>query len=175
LNYQTRGFEYLQMVQLLALEPSMVDVMRNLRDSSIICQWIGKNIDFVNSDLKTYLQLCHDCFHPQERRYIQIFAAPLALSLGIYGLCNILTTPITILIDVGRVPPNYWLSLVVHEYAHAHLSNFGHEKEFAKILRHLCLGLGLDSPPNNSTEKDLRSLPYCSSTADPLVFWRGGY
>ncbi|RCJ14564.1 hypothetical protein A6S26_10635 [Nostoc sp. ATCC 43529] len=170
----TRGRDYLHLVQEFALEPGMVDVFDNLRDRIAICTWIGKNINSVNATINTYLEACHQCFHPQERRHIQIFAVPIAQSFGIDGLCNILTNPITILVDVGRVAPKDWFGIVVHEYAHAHLGDYGHNQQFAKILSHLCLGLGLEPPLwEAGMEATLRSWPYCQSTIDPLEFWIG--
>jgi hypothetical protein len=145
------------------------------RSHILVCNWIGENIDAVNIQLNAYLQACHECFHLQERREIRVFAVPLAQSLGIDGLCNILIVPTTILIDVGRVAPTDWLSLVVHEYAHAHLGSSGHNYQFANILCHLCLGLGLEPPTWEATtmESSLRSWPYCKSTINPLAFWIG--
>ncbi len=169
-----RGLEYLHWVQKFALEPRMVDVMDNVRDRIPVCTWIGENIDTVNAELNLYLQLCHECFYPHERKHIQIFAVPLAQFLGIDGFCNILNDPITILIDVGRTAREDWLSIVVHEYAHAHLGEFGHNHNFAQVLWHLCLGLGLE-PPNWEPDKEyeLRSWPNCRPNLDPLAFWRG--
>ncbi len=162
------------MVQRLALEPKMVDVMDNLRDRIPICTFIGNNIDRVNAQLNAYLQACHECFHPQDRKTMQIFAVPLAQSFGIDGLCNISTTPITIFVDVGRVIPQDWLCIVAHEYAHAHLGESGHSQKFASILSHLCLGLGLEPPSwKPGMEASLRSWPHCQSTRDPLAFWLG--
>lgn len=170
----TRGLEYLQMVQRLALEPKMVDVMDNLRDRILICIWVGNNIDRVNTQLSACLQACHECFHPQQRRRVQIFAVPLAQPFGIDGLCNILTTPVTILVDVGRVVPQDWLRVVAHEYAHAHLGESGHSQNFASVLSHVCLGLGLEPPFwEPGMEARLRSWPHCQSTIDPLAFWIG--
>jgi hypothetical protein len=170
-----RGFEYLQMVRGFALEPRMIDVMDNLRDNTVICNWISKNIDWINTELNTYLQACHECFHPEERRNIQIFGVPLAQSLGIDGMCNIWMCPITILIDVGRMAPEDWFGLVAHEYTHAHVGNIGHNQQFAKVLFHLCLGLGFPTPTWESgmMEQSLQSWPYCQSNTDPLAFWRG--
>ncbi|WP_445636461.1 Peptidase M48 domain-containing protein [Nostoc sp. DSM 114161] len=169
-----RGRDYLRLVQGFALEPGMVDVFDNLRDRIAICTWIGKNINSVNAAIDTYLDACHQCFHPQERRHIQIFAVPIAQSFGIDGLCNILTNPITILVDVGRVAPKDWFGIVVHEYAHAHLGDYGHNQQFANILSHLCLGLGLEPPLwEAGMEATLRSWPYCQPTIDPLEFWIG--
>ncbi|MDF5710190.1 MAG: hypothetical protein PUP90_21605 [Nostoc sp. S4] len=170
----TRGQDYLHLVGGFALEPGMVNVFDNLRDRIAICTWIGENINTVNAQINAYLEACHQCFHPQQRRHIQIFAVPIAQSFGIDGLCNILINPITILVDVGRVAPKDWFGIVVHEYAHAHLRDFGHNQQFASILTHLCLGLGLEPPYwEVGMEATLRSWPYCQSTIDPLEFWIG--
>ncbi len=106
---------------------------------------------------------------------MQIFAAPLAESFGIDGLCNLQTQPVTLLIDVGRVIPEDWLALVAHEYAHAHAGSPGHHQEFANILTHLCLGLGLGPLAvwQSAMETNLKSYPNCHPTSDPLAFWRG--
>nr|WP_208492356.1 hypothetical protein [aff. Roholtiella sp. LEGE 12411] len=166
--------EYLRLVQELVLEPGMVDVINNLRDRILICTWIGENIDAINAQLQICLEACHQCFHPQDRPHIQIFAVPIAQSFGIDGLCNIFTTPITILVDVGRIAPIDWLGIVAHEYAHAHLGDSGHDQQFVKILSHLCLGLGFEPPHwEPGTESTLRSWPHCNSTIDPLEFWIG--
>jgi hypothetical protein len=169
-----RGYEYLDAVQHLALEPGMVDVEEQWRDR--VCTWIGDRIDVVNAKLNADLQACHDCFHPQERRQMQILATPLAGNYGIDGLCNIRVNPIVILIDVGRIPPDDWLSVVVHEYAHAHLAAPGHDQHFLKVISHLCLGLGLNwHLPLWEPGMDvlLRNWPHCDATTDPLAFWRG--
>ena len=140
----------------------------------LVCGWIGENIDRINLKLKDCLQACHDCLHPQERRPMQIFAAPLAPTLGLDGFCNIRITPVTLLVDVGRVYPEDWLAIVAHEYAHAHLGNSGHDATFATLLSHLCLGLGLDLPIwEPGMEMKLRHWPPCPSRSDPLAFWRG--
>lgn len=174
-NAYNRGFKYLQMVRNFTLQPGMVDALDSWSDGVAICTWIGENIDAVNAELNSYLQACHECFHPQERRLMRIFAVPLAQHLGIDGLCNILTFPTTILIDVGRVSSPDWLSIVVHEYAHAHAGTSGHNQQFASILLHLCLGLGLEPPiwEEGKMEASLRSWPYCQSTINPLAFWMG--
>ncbi len=172
----TRGCNYLRMVQRFAIEPKMVDVMDNLRDRIPICNFIGNNIDTINTQLGVYLDACHECFHPQKRKHIRILATPLAQSLGIDGVCNIFTTPVTIFVDVGRVVPQNWLHIVAHEYAHAHLGESGHSQKFATILSHVCLGLGLEPPYQQpGMEAYLRSWPYCQSTRDPLSFWIGSH
>jgi len=170
----TRGLDYLYGVRSLALAPEMVDVVDHLDDRIPICTWIGDHIDGVNAQINSYLQRCHDCFHPWEQRPVQIFAAPLVQAFGMDGLCNLQTDPVTILIDVGRVVPDDWLRLVAHEYAHAHTGSPGHRVEFERSLTHLCLGLAIPPPPDQSDAKDwLRFYPDCVPTQNPLAFWRG--
>jgi hypothetical protein len=153
----------------------MVDLVYDLERRIPICTWIGERIDAVNAHLCAHLQACHACFHPWEQRPLQIFAAPLAQSYGIDGLCNLQTNPITILIDVGRVVPEDWLRLVAHEYAHAHAGSPGHHQQFARSLAHLCLGLQIAPPLGQPHREDsLRFYPHCCSTQDPLAFWQGG-
>ena len=168
----TRGLDYLYGVRYLTLEPGMVDAQAHSPDRTQLYAWIGNHVEEVNALLNVYLNVCHECFHPWQRREMRILATPLAQSYGIDGLCNIQIQPITILIDVGRVTPADWLGLVVHEYTHAHLSYPGHNQEFASVLSHLCLGLGLE-PPRQAIESVLRHWPHCQPTADPLAFWMG--
>ncbi|AKG22187.1 hypothetical protein [Calothrix sp. 336/3] len=169
-----RGLDYLYGVRSLALNAEMIDVVEDIDKRIPLCIWIGEHIDGVNQQLEKYLQACHSCFHPWEQPAIEIFAAPLAQSLGIDALCNLQTNPITILIDVGRVVPEDWLLLVVHEYAHAHAGYPGHHEQFARSLAHLCLGLGI--PPltwQPDRESNLRFYPDCRATENPLAFWYG--
>ncbi|BAZ51574.1 hypothetical protein NIES4103_42310 [Nostoc sp. NIES-4103] len=170
----TRGLDYLYRTRSLALEPDMVDVVYDQSKRIPICTWIGNHIDAVNAQLNACLQACHNCFHPWEQCAIQIFAAPLANSFGIDGLCNLQTDPITILIDVGRVIPEDWHLLVIHEYAHAHAGSPGHHQKFAQSLAHLCLGFAIAPPTYQlGMEVSLRSYPDCRPTQDPLAFWQG--
>jgi hypothetical protein len=175
------GVEYLQRVQLLLPDPQMVDVMDNVRDRVLICNWIGEQIEAVNSSLQAHLNACHDCFDPrvgvasleETRKSIDIFAIPLASSVRLDGFCNINTTPTTILVDVGRVAPADWLALVAHEYAHAHLGYPGHDRSYAKVLSHLCLGLGFPQPSMIPDDRSLHYWPMYSPSIDPLAWWRG--
>ncbi|MDX2214399.1 MAG: hypothetical protein SFY66_14000 [Oculatellaceae cyanobacterium bins.114] len=170
----TRGLDYLYGVRSLALEPEMVDVVYDLEHRIPICNWISQHVDAVNTQLNTYLQQCHDCFHPWEQPAIQIFAAPLAQSFGLDALCNFQTRPISILVDVGRLMPYDWLLVVAHEYAHAHAGFPGHHPSFARSLTHLCLGLAIPPPSYQpGMEENLRFHPPCIPTSDPLAFWRG--
>jgi hypothetical protein len=169
-----RGYQYLTAVRQLALEPEMLDVTDNLRESERIYTWIGNHIDAINAELNAYLEACHGCFHPEQRRPMHILATPLATEYGIDGLCNIMVYPAVILIDVGRTAPQDWLSIVVHEYAHAHLGSPGHDWQFFNIISHLCLGLGLEPPRwQPDMEKYLRNWPHCASLANSLTFWMG--
>ncbi|MBD2464355.1 hypothetical protein H6G89_25450 [Oscillatoria sp. FACHB-1407] len=169
-----RGLDYLYGVRSLALEPEMVDLVYDLEHRIPICAWIAHNIDAVNAQLNRYLQLCHACFHAWEQPTLQIFAAPLAQAFGLDAVCNFQVYPISILIDVGRVMPRDWLSVVAHEYAHAHAGYPGHHEQFARSLTHLCLGLALPAPVYQAGNEDvLRFHPPCIPTSDPLAFWRG--
>lgn len=152
----------------------MVRLVYDLTLRTPICIWIGEHIEAVNTQLNTYLQACHNCFHPWQQPAVQIFAAPLERSFGLDALCNFQTYPLTILIDVGRVEPEDWLLLVVHEYAHAHAGSPGHHQKFAQSLAHLCLGLEIAPPPCQPCMEDhLRFYPGYPPTQNPLTFWRG--
>jgi hypothetical protein len=175
------GVDYLQQISVLLAvggaspleNRQMVDVMANLRDRVTICTWIGKSIGVVNLRLQSHLRTCDECFKPLDRRSMQIFAVPLAASIRLDGFCNIATSPISILVDVGRVAPPDWLALVAHEYAHAHLGAAGHDAEYALLLNHLCLGLGLPVRSSIHSNSSLAVWPPYQPTIDPLAFWRG--
>ena len=173
-----RGWEYLDMLRQLTPESNMIELSDDISDRIRICTWIGDRIDSINLELTDCLEACHQCFPKANRQNIKIFAAPLASRYGIDGLCNIWLDPIVIFIDVGRVSSEDWLSLVVHEYAHAHLKSPGHDRRFLEVLTHLCLGIGL-APPVPAPEMDraaissLRNWPHCNSTPNPLAFWQG--
>jgi hypothetical protein len=167
----TRGVEYLRQIQRVALDPSMIEVLEQSDELQRIAPWIGTHIEPVNQILHRHLEACHACFYPHDRRPMRIFAAPIGASYGIDGLCNIWADPVTLLIDVGRVVPQDWIGIVVHEYAHAYLGNSGHDAAFALTLGHLCLGLGLPEPPES--EALLKSHPPCVPTPHPLALWRG--
>ena len=167
------GVGYLDQVQVLLPDPQMVDVMGNLRDRVAICTWIGNQIEAVNQLLQAHLHACHDCFDLDARRSIQILAVPFGSSVRLDGFCNITTVPTTILVDVGRVAPTDWLALVAHEYAHAHLGYPGHDREYARVLSHLCLGLGFPQPSSLPDDRSLYYWPPYAPTIDPLAWWRG--
>jgi hypothetical protein len=163
-----QGLDYLYQARVHALDADMVDIVFDFDQRSPICTWIGTHIDRLNAKLYALLQICHNCFHTTQQPPFHILAAPLADRYGIDGLCNLDTA--TILIDVGRVHPDDWLALVMHEYAHAHANSPGHHAQFAQSLSHLCLGLAI-APPVSHTM--LPAYPPYRSTAAPLAFWRG--
>jgi hypothetical protein len=169
-----RGLHYLYGVQTLALDAEMVNMIENLSDRTAIYTWIGNHVASVNTTLNACLNICQECFHPWQQCHVQIFAVPLAESFGIAGLCNVFTSPPTILIDVGRVAAQDWLGLVAHEYAHVQVGSPGHHQDFMATLMHLCLGLGLEPPPPApGVAASLRHWPPYISTLDPLAFWKG--
>jgi hypothetical protein len=167
------GIAYLERVRSVLPDPQMVDVMSNLRDRVSICNWIGMQIETVNRSLEVHLKACDECFNPGDRRSIQIFAVPFASSVQLDGFCNINTEPTTILVDVGRVATADWLALVAHEYAHAHLGYPGHDREYAQVLSHLCLGLGFAQPSFPPDDRRIYCWPPYSPAIDPLAWWRG--
>jgi hypothetical protein len=165
------GVEYLRQIESRLPDPRMVDVMANLRDRVVICHWIGSQIEGINALLRSHVETCHQCFDISDRREIEILAVPLADAVGLDGFCNITTVPTTVLIDVGRLAQSDWLALVAHEYAHAHLGYPGHDRAFADVLSHLCLGLGFAQPV--LTDRQLHYWPPYPPEIDPLAWWRG--
>lgn len=164
----------MQKMQRLALDPTLVELRVSTAYKQQICCAIALQIAQINQELETYLSWCQQCFYPQQRLNVQIFAVPFAQHLDIDGLCNPHTEPITILIDVGRIVRQDWLSAIAHEYAHAQVGTPGHHQAFLKTLTHLCLGLGLTPPPPEGLpESQLRNWPPCQPVADPLAFWLG--
>ncbi|MEO1209276.1 MAG: hypothetical protein AAFX78_07015 [Cyanobacteria bacterium J06638_20] len=160
-------------MQSLALEPGMVALPDDLGDRMRLCTWIAIHITAINARLLQYLHQCHQCFRLEVRREIQVFAAPITSAFGIDGCCNPNTTPITLLIDVGRIPTNHWQGLVVHEYAHAHVGHPGHDAPFVAALTQLCLGMGFPPLPCAASETFWRSWPHCQPITNPTAFWLG--
>ncbi len=163
-----RGKAYWQQMQTLALDPSLVALRLPSAWEEQICCAIAQRIATINQELEAHLSRCQQCFYPEQRLNIQIFATPFARHLNIDGLCNVKRQPITILIDVGRIVYADWLCAVVHEYAHAQVGVAGHHDTFLETLTHLCLGLGLTPPPSKTLSE---AWPPCRPTADPLAFW----
>jgi hypothetical protein len=167
-----QGIEYLQKIQDLALNSEMIDSLNFGDNGKLVFTWIGTHIQRINTILQTHVEKCAECWSERDRPMVQIFAAPIATGFSIDGCCNFSTTPITVLIDVGRVIPPHWLHVVVHEYAHACVGSSGHNQEFTYALAHLCLGMGL-ATPSALTLEQLQSFPPCTPTAHALAFWQG--
>ncbi len=172
--WSVEGKAYLEKVQHLALDPSLVELRVSEEKQQQIYCTIAQTIPEINQQLETYLACCQQCFYPQQHLNVQVFAVPFAQHLDIDSLCNPNTDPITILIDVGRIASPDWLRAIAHEYAHAQVKAPGHHQAFLETLTHLCLGLGLSVPPPNLQEEQLRTWPPCQPIADPLAFWLSG-
>lgn len=170
----TRGLDYLYGLRGLAIDPDMIDIMHDPALRVPVATWIGANIDRINAELQTLVQTCADCCHESDRPQLQAWAAPLAQSYHICGLCNLQTEPTTLLVDLGRVARSDWLALVVHEYAHAQAGSPGHHQDFAAALQHLCRGLSLPLPAiEPDKEDDLRLYPACHIVSDSWSWWQG--
>lgn len=167
-----QGIDYLEKIQNIALKSEMITGLDFGENKKLALTWIGTHIPRLNIILQTYIEKCAECWSEPNRPTVQVFAAPISRSFSIDGCCNFSTTPITLLIDVGRVIPAHWLHVVVHEYAHAYVGSTGHGQEFAQALTHLCLGMGLPTP-NNLILEQLQSFPPCTPTANALAFWQG--
>lgn len=169
-----QGVDYLHKVQQLAVQAGMVDAIALQRDRPDLCTWIGTHIHTINATLQVHGEACAGCWHACDRPHVQIFAVPIATAFEIQGCCNFATTPITLLIDVGRVIPAHWQRLVIHEYAHACVGRPGHSWEFTRALTHLCLGLGVPTPDlSHYTAQQLQSFPPCTPNPSSLAFWQG--
>lgn len=168
-----QGTRYLEALRQITLKSVSVDLVGDLPLRLKMCGWIGLNIHKVNRTLHALLEDCQACFHPFEQPTVQIFAAPLAAPLGLDGVCNILTEPMTLLIDTGRIAPGDWLGAVAHEYAHAVVASPGHDVRFRQVITHLCLGLGLLPPPSKLRSEALESWPPCQANPNPQGFWLG--
>jgi hypothetical protein len=168
----TRGLDYLQQVQRLSPASDLIDLDCSTRQQIALCTWIGLHIDPINAELYACLQVCQACFQDWQQPPIQVFAAPFRSAYPLDGLCNLDSAPYTILIDVGRVVPQDWLGLVVHEYAHVQVNAPGHEHLFFNTMTHLCLGLGLSAPPDGAADR-LCHWPPVRRRFDPMFFWMG--
>ncbi|WNZ26910.1 hypothetical protein HJG54_34195 [Leptolyngbya sp. NK1-12] len=170
---EQRGLAYLYQMRALAPEPELIDLVYQLELRRSICVWMGQHIETVNAQVADLGRACQACFHPWQQRSIALFAVPLSHRLGLDGVCNLQTHPVTILVDVGRVMPADWLALVAHEYAHAHLGVPGHPREFVEVLAHLARGLNLRLPPLSAPPACWPAAPAYARTPDPHAFWQG--
>lgn len=167
------GSDYLQQVRQVAIAPDMIQLPDDIHQRLQINRWIGLHIDRINAQLKQYLTECQNCFKSSQQVAAAVLAAPLSARYGIDAVCNLQTTPATLLIDIGQIVPTDWQAAVVHEYAHAQVGSPGHDQLFRQVLQHLCLGLALPIPPLTLTVEQLSSWPPCQQQTDKFAFWTG--
>jgi hypothetical protein len=167
------GLAYLEGLRRFELEPGMIDFWGDQADRHPLYAQIATHGPRLNAILQRHLQACADCFYAENQVSLEIYAAPLVPTLGIDAFCNNRLRPSVIVVDLGRVVPADWLQVVAHEYAHG-LVGSGHSPRFAQVLGHLCLGLGLATPPAMLSDAQLRSFPHCQATLNPIDFWRRG-
>lgn len=167
------GAAYLEQVRKLAPAPDMIACLEQPAEQAARASWIGRHVEAINRRLRSQLANCEACFYPVDRPAVTILAAPLAAQLKLDGLCHLGRQPVVLLIDVGRLAPPDWLGAVAHEYAHAVVGSPGHDGRFQQVLSHLCLGLGLPSPPA-SNDRAIAGWPPSRPTEHPAAFWQGG-
>ncbi|NJN03197.1 MAG: hypothetical protein HC816_12420 [Leptolyngbyaceae cyanobacterium RM1_1_2] len=167
------GSDYLQQLRQVAIASDMIQLPESISQRLQINRWIGLHVESVNAQLRQYLSNCQHCFKPHQQVPAQVLAAPLSERYGIDAVCNLQTTPVTLLIDVGQIEPSDWQMAITHEYAHAQVGSPGHAEPFRQILHHLCLGLALPVPAATLTAQQLSSWPACRHRADKFAFWEG--
>jgi len=170
-----RGLDYLYELRSWLPEPDLIDVMLDPGDRIPVCSWIGANIGGLNASLEGLLLDCQACLLPCLRPEVRLFAAPLAAGFGLDGICCLPVAaaklePILIILDLGALEPHDWLSLLVHEYAHAISATPGHGTSFQQCLSLLCRALDLALPLSTP---NWHSLPAYLPRLDRLAFWRG--
>jgi hypothetical protein len=166
------GLAYLTQIQQLELQPDLINIFSGDSERQRYYTWIAAHHPRLNALLARHLQACADCFYPENRPRLEIYAAPLMPDRAIDAFCNVRHQPGVIVVDLGRLVAADWLRVVIHEYAHAMVGSAGHSPRFGSLVDHLCLGLQVPTRPGLS-ETQLRSYPPCQATLDPLAFWRG--
>lgn len=165
-----RAARYLQIIRDLAVNPYWIGLSDQGVDCSQALKWIGHHVGEINHQLEAILQECLTCFHPDQRPETQIFAAPILSKAGIDGFCNLNVTPVTLIVDPGRVMCPDWYKLVIHEVAHGMANSAGHGEAFRNALAHLCLAFDLPEPPADAPRLLQTWPPYLANTA-PALFW----
>jgi hypothetical protein len=169
-----RASQYFRLVRQLAPQANWVAMANPDHEHLAVLTWIGLHIHHLNQQLDEILVDLLSCFQPQQQPAVQLFAAPLALHVGVDGFCNLHTQPITLVIDPSRVVPADWPHLLVHELAHAIAGTAGHGLPFYQALSYLCVAQDLPLPPANSVNGEvLRYWPPCRPNPQALGFWLG--
>lgn len=136
---------------------------------------LGTGIHTLNQRLHQILITLLAGLRPEQRPLVEILAAPIALKVGIDGLCNLHTQPMTLIVDPSRIAVDDWPHLVVHELAHAVTQGTGHGPRFGQALTTLCIAQDLPIPPSDSLQRGL--LPYwppCRPNPQADQFWAAG-
>lgn len=164
------SLDYLQFVRQFEIEPDMIQAPA-IDWGLVAIAWL----DQLNQRFYAQLVACQDCFHPANRVAVQIYVAPINPRFQADAFCNLQQSVATIVVDPSRIAPSDWLAVVAHEYAHV-VGGAGHGPRYARMLGHLCLGLGLGDPGANlglMSEADLQSYPPCRSLPPAADFWWG--
>lgn len=167
-----RATQYLGLLRDLAVQPSWISLDHIADPPGVALSWIGLHIHHVNRQLNAILIDLLACFEVTQRPNVQIFAAPIATQAGVDGFCSD-RSPITLMVDPGRIVPADWPGLVAHELAHGVARASGHGAEFAGAIAHLCLAQDLPVPPPNLGADALSHWPPCRRSLDPKQFWLG--
>ena len=165
-----KAARYLHIIRDLSVNPYWIGLCDQGSDCSLALEWLGAHIGTINYQLAVILQEGLACFHGGQRPEIQIFAAPILSKAGIDGFCNLDVTPITLVVDPGRVIRPDWHKLVIHELAHGIAHSAGHGEAFKGALAHLCLGLDFPEPPTSDPQL-LQTWPPYVSSHDSARFW----
>ncbi|MGG6238718.1 hypothetical protein ACQ4N7_08765 [Nodosilinea sp. AN01ver1] len=167
-----RATQYLSLLRDLAVQPGWISLDHIADPPGTALIWIGDHIHAVNQQLNAILSDLLACFESSQRPEAQIFAAPIATQAGVDGFCRD-RTPITLMVDPGRIVPADWPGLVAHELAHGIARGSGHGDEFAGAIAHLCLAQDLPVPAPNLDIEALSHWPPCRRSSDPKRFWLG--
>ncbi|PSN11599.1 hypothetical protein C7293_23685 [filamentous cyanobacterium CCT1] len=167
-----RATQYLGLLRDLAVQPGWISLDHIADPPGTALIWISAYVHEVNQQLNAILSDLLACFVVSQRPEVQIFAAPIAPQAGVDGFCCD-RTPITLMVDPGRIVPADWPGLVAHELAHGVARVSGHGVEFAGAIAHLCLAQDLPVPAPNLDIEALSHWPPCHRTPDPKQFWLG--
>lgn len=163
------SLDYLQFVRQFEIVPDMIQAP-TIDWGAVGLDWLEQ----LNQKFYRLLVACQDCFHPSNRPAVQIYVAPINARFQADAFCNLQQSMATIVVDPGRIDAADWLAVVAHEYAHV-IGGAGHGPRYARMLSHLCLGLGLGDAGANlllMSEADLQSYPPCRSLPPSNGFWQ---
>lgn len=170
-----RGSQYLQWVRHRSLQADWVAITTAEPDYLAVLTTLGERVHHLNQRLHHILTDLLRGIHPATRPRVEVWAAPIALKVGVDGFCNRYTQPITLIVDPSRIVPGDWPHLVVHELAHAMTQETGHGPGFFQALSTLCLAQDLPIPPSDSLERGVLPVwPPCRPNPEAEPFWPQG-